>query len=86
MDGLRRDLLRHVAALGPRWRAGAHSGELTTLATTGIDSLHDYVARYLPQLVQSALIPLIMLGYLVTADLTSAIIVAVTLPLIPLFM
>lgn len=86
MDGLRRDLLRHVAALGPRWRAGVHSGELTTLATTGIDSLHDYVARYLPQLVQAALIPLIMLGYLVTADLTSAIIVAVTLPLIPLFM
>lgn len=86
MDGLRRDLLRHVAALGPRWRAGAHSGELTTLATTGIDSLHDYVARYLPQLVQAALIPLIMLGYLVTADLTSAVIVAVTLPLIPLFM
>ncbi len=84
--GLRRDLLIRVAALGPRWRSGANSGELAALATTGVESLHDYVARYLPQLVLSVLIPLVMLGYLFTADLTSAIIVAVTLPLIPLFM
>ncbi len=84
--GLRRELLVHVAALGPRWRSGSHSGELAALATTGVESLHDYVARYLPQLVLSVLIPLVMLGYLFTADLTSAIIVAVTLPLIPLFM
>ena len=84
--GLRRDLLRKAATLGPRWRSGENSGELSVLATTGVDSLHDYVARYLPQLVLSVLIPLIMLGYLFTADLTSAIIVALTLPLIPLFM
>ncbi len=84
--GLRRDLLRHAAALGPRWRSGEHGGELAVLATTGIESLHDYVARYLPQLVLSVVIPLIMLVYLCTADLTSAVIVAVTLPLIPVFM
>ena len=84
--GLRRDLLRRAAVLGPRWRSGENSGELSVLATTGVDSLHDYVARYLPQLVLSVLIPLIMLVYLFSADLTSAIIVALTLPLIPLFM
>ena len=84
--GLRRDLLRRAGVLGPRWRSGENSGELSVLATTGVDSLHDYVARYLPQLVLSVLIPLIMLVYLFSADLTSAIIVALTLPLIPLFM
>jgi ATP-binding cassette, subfamily C, bacterial CydD len=84
--GLRRDLLRHAAGLGPRWRSGEHGGELAVLATTGVESLHDYVARYLPQLVLSVVIPLIMLVYLFTADLTSALIVAFTLPLIPLFM
>ena len=84
--GLRRDLLVHAAALGPRWRSGEHGGELSVLATTGVESLHDYVARYLPQVVLSAVIPLIMLVYLFTADLTSAVIVAVTLPLIPVFM
>ncbi len=84
--GLRRDLLRHAARLGPRWRSGEHGGELSVLATSGVESLNDYVARYLPQLVLSVVIPLIMLVYLFTADLTSALIVAVTLPLIPLFM
>ena len=83
---LRRDLLEHAAALGPRWRSGEHGGELSVLATSGIESLHDYVARYLPQLVLSVVIPLIMLVYLFSADLTSAVIVAVTLPLIPVFM
>src|SRR4051794_13330924 len=61
--GLRRDLLRHAAALGPRWRSGQHGGELALLATTGVESVHDYVARYLPQLVLSVVIPLIMLAY-----------------------
>ncbi len=84
--GLRRDLLRRAAALGPRWRSGEHGGELAVLATSGVESLHDYISRYLPQLVLSVVIPLIMLGYLFTADLTSALIVACTLPLIPLFM
>ncbi len=84
--GLRRGLLVHAAGLGPRWRSAEHGGELSVLATRGIDSLHDYVARYLPQLVLSVVIPLMMLAYLFTADLTSAVIVAVTLPLIPVFM
>ena len=84
--GLRRDLLLHAARLGPRWRSGEHGGELSVLATTGVESLNDYVARYLPQLVLSVVIPLIMLVYLFTADLTSALIVAFTIPLIPLFM
>jgi thiol reductant ABC exporter CydD subunit len=84
--GLRRDLLRRAAALGPRWRSGEHGGELAVLATSGVESLHDYISRYLPQLVLSVVVPLIMLGYLFTADLTSALIVACTLPLIPLFM
>ena len=84
--GLRRDLLLHAAALGPRWRSGEHGGRLAVLATTGIESLHAYLARYLPQLVLSVVVPVIMLGYLFDADLTSGIIVLVTLPLIPLFM
>jgi len=84
--GLRRDLVLHAGALGPRWRAGEHGGRLAVLATTGVESLHTYLARYLPQLVLSVVVPVIMLIYLFSADLTSAIIVLVTLPLIPLFM
>ncbi|WP_420123838.1 ABC transporter transmembrane domain-containing protein, partial [Nakamurella sp.] len=84
--GLRRDLLGHAAALGPRWRSAEHGGRLAVLATTGVESLHTYLARYLPQLALSVVVPVVMLVYLFSADLTSGIIVLVTLPLIPLFM
>ncbi|MET3806606.1 thiol reductant ABC exporter CydD subunit [Nakamurella sp. UYEF19] len=84
--GLRRDALVHAAELGPRWRSGAHGGELAVLIGSGLDSLHDYLARYLPQLVLATMVPIALVVYLAVTDLTSGVIVALTLPLIPVFM
>lgn len=86
ITGLRRDLLLKAAALGPRWRSGTNGGQLAVLAGNGLDSLHDYLARYLPQLVLATLVPISMVTYLALTDVTSAVIVAVTLPLVPVFM
>ncbi|CAM5449647.1 thiol reductant ABC exporter subunit CydD [Streptomyces viridifaciens] len=83
---LRRRLLDHATALGPSYLAGRRTGELTTLATRGIDALDDYFARYLPQLALAVVVPVIVLLRIVGADLTSAAVIAGTLPLIPLFM
>jgi len=83
---LRRALLAHSLTLGPRWSGRQRTGELATLATTGIDGLENYAARYLPQLVLASVVPTAMLAWLVTADPLSALIVALTLPLIPVFM
>jgi len=83
---LRRALLVHALALGPRWSGRQRTGELATLATTGVDGLENYAARYLPQLVLASVVPTAMLAWLVTADPLSALIVALTLPLIPIFM
>ncbi|MFJ2582191.1 thiol reductant ABC exporter subunit CydD [Kitasatospora aureofaciens] len=83
---LRRRLLDHATALGPSYLAGRRTGELTTLATRGIDALDDYFARYLPQLALAVAVPAIVLLRIAGADLTSAAIIAGTLPLIPLFM
>ncbi|MGW3073706.1 thiol reductant ABC exporter subunit CydD [Kitasatospora sp. NPDC001132] len=83
---LRRRLLDHATALGPSYLAGRRTGELTTLATRGIDALDDYFARYLPQLALAVVVPVIVLLRIVGADFTSAAIIAGTLPLIPLFM
>ncbi|WP_371517797.1 thiol reductant ABC exporter subunit CydD [Kitasatospora sp. NBC_01300] len=83
---LRRRLLDHATALGPAYLAGRRTGELTTLATRGIDALDDYFARYLPQLALAVVVPVIVLLRIVGADFTSAAIIAGTLPLIPLFM
>ncbi|MEV7021745.1 thiol reductant ABC exporter subunit CydD, partial [Kitasatospora sp. NPDC093558] len=83
---LRRRLLDHATALGPSYLAGRRTGELTTLATRGIDALDDYFARYLPQLALAVAVPVIVLLRIAGADVTSAAIIAGTLPLIPLFM
>ncbi|MEU1668608.1 thiol reductant ABC exporter subunit CydD [Streptomyces sparsogenes] len=65
---------------------GWGTGELTTLATRGIDALDDYFARYLPQLGLAVVVPVAVLARILTADWVSALIIAATLPLIPLFM
>ncbi|MDN5853233.1 MAG: thiol reductant ABC exporter subunit CydD, partial [Actinomycetia bacterium] len=61
-------------------------GEVATLAGRGLDGLHDYVARYLPQLVLAVLVPGAVLVALAATDGLSALVVALSLPLIPLFM
>ncbi|MFC5246212.1 thiol reductant ABC exporter subunit CydD [Streptomyces nigrescens] len=62
------------------------TGELTALATRGIDALDDYFARYLPQLGLAVVVPLAVLARIVTGDWISALTIVITLPLIPLFM
>jgi ATP-binding cassette subfamily C protein CydCD len=83
---LRNRLLTRATALGPGWLTGRRSGELTTLATRGIDALDDYFARYLPQLGLAAVVPAVVLARILLADWISALTIVLTLPLIPLFM
>ena len=83
---LRDRLAAAFLALGPRWLAGRKTAPLVTLATRGVDGLDGYFARYLPQLVLSATVPAAVLAVLFTADWESGLIVAVTLPLIPLLL
>ncbi|WAP57078.1 thiol reductant ABC exporter subunit CydD [Streptomyces sp. S465] len=83
---LRLRLLERAVRLGPSWLDSQRTGALTTLATRGIDALDDYFARYLPQLGLAVVVPVAVLARIVTADWVSALIIVVTLPLIPLFM
>jgi ATP-binding cassette subfamily C protein CydD len=83
---LRRGLGGKALRLGPSWLAGQRAGEITTLATSGLDALDAYFAKYLPQLVLACLVPLAVLVRVTAADWISGLIIAVTLPLVPLFM
>ena len=56
------------------------------LATSGIDALDSYFARYLPQLFLAVIVPVTVIVVVLGADWISAVIIAVTVPLIPLFM
>jgi len=82
---LRRRLTDHVLELGPSWLVGHRSGEVTTLATRGLDALDPYFARYLPQLVLACVVPFAVLIRVGLADWLSGVVIGVTLPLIPLF-
>jgi ATP-binding cassette, subfamily C, bacterial CydCD len=81
---LRRRLIAHAATLGPDASAGR--AEVATLATRGVDALDDYFGQYLPQLFLAAIVPVVVLARLLPADLTATLTVALTLPLIPVFM
>jgi ATP-binding cassette, subfamily C, bacterial CydCD len=54
--------------------------------TEGIDALDGTFGGYLPALVAGAVVPVAIVVWLLRVDLLSAAILAVTLPLIPLFM
>ncbi len=82
---LRGRLTEHSLRLGPAWLTGQQAGEITTLATKGLDALDPYFARYLPQLLLACLVPLAVLARVTAADWISGLIIAGTLPLIPLF-
>lgn len=56
------------------------------LLTRGIDAIEIYVARYLPQLVLAVILPVGLGGYILSRDVWTAVIIALTIPLIPVFM
>ncbi|HET8593913.1 MAG TPA: ATP-binding cassette domain-containing protein, partial [Intrasporangium sp.] len=56
-----------------------------TLATSGATAVEPYAARYLPTLLTAALVPGLAIATLVVVDWPSAVIVVLTLPLLPVF-
>lgn len=73
------------AADGPSDAPRGH-GAVSALASRGLDGLDSYYTRYLPALVAAAVVPVAVLIRLLFADWVSALIVALTLPLVPVFM
>ena len=83
---LRARLSRHVLRLGPSWLSGRTTGEIGTLLGPGVESLDGYFGQYLPQLVLSLAVPGAVLVTLVRTDWQSGLILALCLPLLPLFL
>lgn len=58
---------------------------LVVLATRGVAGVEPYVTRYLPALVPAAVLPLVTLAAITWLDPLSGLVVALTLPLVPVF-
>lgn len=83
---LRTIFARRLVDLGPGVLRQEKTAELTTTAIQGIENLDAYFSQYLPQVVLAGLIPLIILAAVFPRDALSALILALTAPLIPIFM
>lgn len=83
---LRAALIRSVGRLGPGWLAQRNQAGLAITAGHGLEALDSYFARYIPQLVMTAIATPVLLAVMWWFDWESGLIAAVTLPLIPLFL
>lgn len=81
---LRRDITR--ARIDHPHSSATSTGALVELVTSGLDALDGYYAKYLPQLALALTVPLVVGVAIATADIGSAVIVALVIPLIPVFM
>ena len=78
-------LLTTVTALAPH-ELEARRDETAGVVTRGLDGLRPYYTRYLPAVVQAAVLTPAALVTMACYDLQSAVIVLLALPLVPLFM
>ncbi|WP_067704157.1 thiol reductant ABC exporter subunit CydD [Nocardia jejuensis] len=78
-------VLEAGAQLPPR-ELESRRTELAVVVGSGLSGLRAYLAGYLPALILSCLVPPIVLAVIAVHDWVSGAIIAVTLPLIPVFM
>jgi ATP-binding cassette, subfamily C, bacterial CydD len=82
---LRQRVLAQLVRARPGGLGALQAGEVAGAVLDGADSLEPYFARFLPQLALATVIPPVLLVWIALHDLTSAIVLACTVPLIPIF-
>jgi thiol reductant ABC exporter CydD subunit len=86
LSGLRLELVEQRLRRRPAALDGAESAEVAATAVQGVDALEAYFARYLPQLVLAAIVPVVVIAWSLAVDPIAGLLMLVTLPLVPLFM
>ena len=62
------------------------SGQKVSLLMDAVDEVDGFFSKYIPQMIQTYIIPLLLLGVIFTLNWTSAVIILITAPFIPVFM
>ncbi len=84
-ESLRASVVATAASRGPEWVASQGATSLTVVATKGLDALDGYFTTYLPALVTAAVVPVSVGAAVLFADWPSAVVLLVTVPLVPVF-
>lgn len=83
---IRAQVLDRIERLGPAWIRGKPAGSWSSMLLEQIEDMHDFYARYLPQMSLSVLVPLMILIVVFPINWAAGLILFLTAPLIPLFM
>lgn len=85
-DSFTEGLFSLITDSNPQRVKSQNTGELLNLLTDGSEALTAYYSQYLPQLLASVLIPIVIFIFVMFKDGLSSVILLLTYPLIPLFM
>jgi ATP-binding cassette, subfamily C, bacterial CydD len=83
---VRREILEHLACLGPVTTAALATGSMASTAIEQVEALQDFFARYVPQLFLVVIIPTTVVTFVFPISWAAGAIFMITAPLIPLFM
>jgi len=86
LSELRLALVSKRLVTQPAATDGAGAAEITAVSVQGVEALEGYFARYLPQVVLASIVPFVVIAWVAVLDLEAAVIMLLTLPLVPVFM
>lgn len=85
-SSLRRQMMDKLFQLGPRLAGGRGTGDLVTLVLEGVAKYRTYLELIIPRMVSMGITPWLLLLYVYMKDITSGIILTLTMPIIVVFM
>lgn len=85
-QNIRMKLIRSFADDPLLSSAESHSGRKVSLLMDAVDETDGFFSKYIPQLIQSYIIPLLLLVAVFSQNWTTGLIILVTAPFIPVFM
>ncbi|MFD3259232.1 thiol reductant ABC exporter subunit CydD [Paenibacillus lentus] len=83
---LRKQVMEKLFELGPRFAKREGTGNLVTLVLDGVTKFRNYLELFLPRMLATGLTPALILLYVFTLDITAAVILIVTLPILIIFL
>lgn len=84
--GVRKQLLKKLVQNGPRFAKREGTGNLVTLVLEGVTQFRTYLELFFPRMISVAVTPALLLVYVYTLDVTSGLILTVTLPVLIVFL
>src|SRR5690606_24785105 len=82
----RNTLIKSFASNPLQSAAQGQSGQKVSLLMDAVDEVDGFFSKYIPQMIQTYIIPLLLLVVIFTQNWTTGVIILITAPFIPVFM